>query len=90
MKNRLFRFFSLYPKAGVRLVLAALIALMGFSSCSRSLFGKRDKSVEEKNSDIEVVPTLPPDKRPVPIGSPDERPIRVLYGVPPRSYLWQR
>lgn len=88
MKNRLFRFFSLYPKAGVRLVLAALIALMGFSSCSRCLFGKRDKSnsddnaepVEEKIPDLEVVPTLPPD----------ERSIRVLYGVPPRSYLWQR
>ncbi len=88
MKNRLSHIFSLSPKGMVRLGLAALIALMGFTSCSRSLFGKRDKPapddpskpVEEKIPDLDVVPTLPPDGRA----------IRVLYGVPPRSYLWGR
>ncbi len=71
-----------------RLLMAALMALMGFSSCSRVFYGKREKPakddasepLEEKIPDLKVVPTLPPDGRA----------IRVLYSVPPRSYQWGR
>ena len=81
------RIFSLKPKVAFRLVLAALIALLGFTSCSKSLFGKREKpdanpdeTPTEEIPDLRVVPTLPPDGRA----------IRVLYGVPPRTYQWGR
>ncbi|MBO7498546.1 MAG: hypothetical protein J6T64_05055 [Bacteroidaceae bacterium] len=71
-----------------RLMMAALIALMGFSSCSRVFYGKREKPapndpskpIEENIPDLKVVPTLPPDGHA----------IRVLYSVPPRSYQWGR
>ncbi|MCR5139665.1 MAG: hypothetical protein K6B45_05835 [Bacteroidaceae bacterium] len=71
-----------------RLLMAALMALMGFSSCSRVFYGKREKPAKDDASeppkkehpDLKVVPTLPPDGRA----------IRVLYSVPPRSYQWGR
>ena len=72
----------------LRLFLAMLIALLGFTSCSKSLFGKRTKPEaddpsepsKEEIPDLRVVPTLPDDGRA----------IRVLYGVPPRTYLPRR
>ena len=81
------RFLILNPKVTFRFVLVAMIALLGFTSCSRTLFGKRDKqgivtddrSEDKKVPDVRIDPTRPP-----------EHPIRVLYGVPPRSYLWGR
>ena len=81
------RSFSLNPRVAFRFVLTALIALLGFTSCSRSLFGKRDKqdvvtddpSEDKEVPDVRINPTRPP-----------EHPIRVLYGVPPRTYQWGR
>jgi len=69
-----------------RLVMAALITLMGFASCSKVLYGKREKQAKddtpeprkERVPDIRVVHSLPDDGRA----------IRVLYGVPPRSYKY--
>ena len=89
MKNNMYyRALSRKMNVAIRFALAGLIALLGFTSCSRSLFGKRDKTAEDGTDnpiqkdgmpDVRIDPTRPP-----------ELPIRVLYGVPPRTYQWNR
>ena len=87
MKNKMSRIFSLKPKVAFRLTLAALIALLGFTSCSKTLFGKREKPDERTDeTPTEEIPDLRVDPR----FPPDGRAIRVLYGVPPRTYQWGR
>lgn len=74
------------------LILSALIVALGFSSCSKSLYGKgkNEKASEEvvpeasadsiRVEDLRVVPTLP---------SAGHH-MRVLYGVPTRPYQHDR
>jgi len=82
------RYLSLRLRMVCRLFLAALITLMGFTSCSKTLFGKRDKA-DDASTDIpegkgSADGTIDPTRPPL------DKPIRVLYGVPPRSFLWGR
>ena len=89
MNNKMFeRMFSRKMNVAFRIVLAGLIALMGFTSCSKSLYGKREKTAKDATDDpiqkdgmpdVRIDPTRPP-----------EHPIRVLYAVPPRTYQWNR
>ncbi len=82
------RIFSLNPKLAFRFAMAALIALLGFTSCSKTLFSKREKTdtVSDDPSKSDGVPNITID----PTRPPTDRPIRVLYRAPPRTYLWGR
>ena len=82
------RIFSLNPKVAFRVALAALIALLGFTSCSKTLFSKREKTdtVSDDPSKSDDVPNITID----PTRPPTGRPIRVLYSAPPRTYQWGR
>lgn len=82
------RIFSLNPKMAFRFAMAALIALLGFTSCSKTLFSKREKTdtVSDDPSKSDGAPDITID----PTRPPIDRPIRVLYSAPPRTYLWGR
>lgn len=72
------RFFSL--------LLAALLVVLGFSSCSKSLYGKGNKAEEEihpesvPGSSIAEYPKIDPT---MPSGG---NAVRVMYGPPPRNF----
>lgn len=79
-------------KRVVYMLLSALIVTLGFSSCSKSLYGKgkKEKASEEvvpevsddsiRIEDLQIVPSLPS-------GGHN---MRVLYGSPTRPYQRDR